>query len=172
MKLEPICLPIREDLKKVEAFIQSQIHSAVPLVTDVAEYVIQNGGKRIRPILCLLAARLAGFSGERAIQSAAALEFMHTASLLHDDVIDNAEIRRGKSSANSRWGNQVSVLVGDFFYCRVCDIFVSQKDLRLLKLITQTMVQTTEGEVLEIAASNNPELTEDQYLEIIKNKTA
>lgn len=172
MSLEHICLHIRDDLAKVEDVIQDQIRSDVPFVTHVAEYIVNNAGKRLRPILCLLSAKLAGYTGDKAINSAVALEFMHTASLLHDDVVDNATIRRGKTSANAKWGNAVSVLVGDFFYCRVCEIFVAQQDLRLLKLITHTMLRTTEGEVLEISRNNDVSTTEEEYLQVLHKKTA
>ncbi|MDO8462181.1 MAG: polyprenyl synthetase family protein [Deltaproteobacteria bacterium] len=171
-ELEPFCLSIREDLLKVEALMQRELQSNVPFVRHVSEYIITNGGKRLRPILVLLSAKIAGYSGDSAIHCAAALEFMHTASLLHDDVVDNADLRRGKSSANAIWGNHVSVLVGDFFYCRACDILVGQKNLSILKKVTDTMVETTEGEVLEIAKSNSMDITEEDYLQIITRKTA
>lgn len=172
MELAPIALPVREELEKVEELMQLKLHSSVPFVRHVTEYVLKNGGKRLRPLLTLLSARIAGSQGEAAIQSGAALEFMHTASLLHDDVIDNAELRRGKVSTNARWGNQVSVLVGDFFYCRACDILVSLKNLQILKLVTDAMIETTEGEVLEIAKSNSMDVNEEDYLQIVTHKTA
>ncbi len=172
MTLEEICLPIKKELAQVEQIVQQNITSSVSFVTDIAEYVIRNGGKRLRPALCLFSSRLAGATGPQVIDCAAAMEFFHTATLMHDDVIDNAELRRGKSSANSRWGNHVSVLVGDFFYCQASKLLVGTGNLRIIKQITQTMLATTEGEILEISKSKDLETTEEDYLQVIINKTA
>lgn len=170
--LDEICLPIKAELQEVEETIQSKLHSGVPFVSNVAEYVIQKAGKRLRPILCLFSARLAGVTGREMIHCAAAMEFFHTATLMHDDVIDSAGLRRGKISANSRWGNQVAVLVGDFFYCRASDLLVSTRNLRIIQLITRVMQVTTEGEILEISKSNDLGTTEEDYLKIVEEKTA
>lgn len=172
MHLEEICLPIKKDLAEVEAVIQRHIASSVAYVTSIAEYVIRNGGKRLRPILCLFASRLAGASGPKVIECAAAMEFFHTATLMHDDVIDNAKIRRGKSSTNNKWGNQVAVLVGDFFYCQASSLLVGTGSLKVIELVTKAMLSTTEGEILEIAKSNDLGTTEEDYLKIITDKTA
>ncbi len=172
MTLEEICLPIKSDLQGIEKVIQAKCASSFPFVTHVAEYVARNGGKRLRPILCLLSSRLAGASGPETIDCAAAMEFFHTATLMHDDVIDDADIRRGKQSANSRWGNQVSVLVGDFFYCRASSLLVGTGNMRIIRLITNVMRITTEGEILEISKSNDLQTTEEDYLSIVEQKTA
>lgn len=172
MNLEEICLPIKQDLAEVEAVIRRHLSSPVTFVTDVAEYVIRNGGKRLRPILCLFSSRVAGASGPKVIECAAAMEFFHTATLMHDDVIDNAEIRRGKPSANSRWGNHVAVLVGDFFYCRASALLVGTNNLRIIQLVTKAMLSTTEGEILEISKSNDLATLEEDYLRIVRDKTA
>lgn len=172
MNLEEICLPIKKDLAEVESVIQRHTGSSVSYVTSIAEYVIKNGGKRLRPILCLFASRLAGATGPKVVDCAAAMEFFHTATLMHDDVIDNAKIRRGKTSANSRWGNQVAVLVGDFFYCQASSLLVGTGNLRIIKLVTNAMLATTEGEILEISKSNDLATTEEDYLKIVTEKTA
>ncbi len=172
MNLEEICLPIKRDLAEVEAVIRKHITSDVTFITEIAEYVIRDGGKRLRPILCLLSSRLAGASTEKAIHCAAAMEFFHTATLMHDDVIDNAKLRRGKVSTNNRWGNQVAVLVGDFFYCQASTLLVSTGNLKVIEMVTNAMLATTEGEILEIAKSNDITTTEEDYLKIITDKTA
>ncbi|MBI2082471.1 MAG: polyprenyl synthetase family protein [Deltaproteobacteria bacterium] len=172
MNLEELCLPIKSELSEVDRTIQANLVSSSPFVTDIAQYVAQNGGKRLRPILCLLSSRISGARDKRIIESAVAMEFFHTATLMHDDVIDNAELRRGKTSANSRWGNQIAVLVGDFFYCRASDLLVGLRDLRVIELITRIMQITTEGEIFEIVKSNDLNCTEDDYLKIVRGKTA
>ncbi len=170
--LEEICLPIRQDLEKVEEVIQNHLHSSVPFVTNIAEYVIKNGGKRLRPVLSLLSSRLAGASGQKVYDCAAAMEFFHTATLMHDDVIDSAKLRRGKPSANAQWGNQVAVLVGDFFYCQASSLLVGTDNINIIRLITKAMLATTEGEILEISKSNDLATLEEDYLKIIHDKTA
>lgn len=172
MQLEQIGVPIKEDLAHVEAAMRDHARSNIPLVTEVAEYIIANGGKRLRPVLCLLACKLVGYTGEKAIQCAAGLEFIHTASLLHDDVIDHAELRRGRPSANTKWGNHISVLVGDFFYCKSSDAFVRTGQIEIVKMITDTITRTTEGEAFETIKSNDIEIQEADYLQIIADKTA
>lgn len=172
MKLEEICLPIKSELQEVNRVIQEKLASPVPFVTHVAEYVVQNGGKRLRPVFCLLASRLAGAGGQKMTDCAAAMEFFHTATLMHDDVIDNADLRRGKPSSNSRWGNQVAVLVGDFFYCRASDLLVGTGNLKIIELITRVMRITTEGEISEVSKSNDLGTTEEDYLRIAEEKTA
>lgn len=172
MNLEEICLPIKQDLAEVESVIQSHTASSVSYVTSIAEYVIKNGGKRLRPMLCLFASRLAGATGPKVIDCAAAMEFFHTATLMHDDVIDNAKIRRGKVSTNNRWGNQVAVLVGDFFYCQASSLLVGTGNLKIINVVTKAMLATTEGEILEISKSNDLGTAEEDYLKIVTDKTA
>jgi len=172
VQLEEVCLPIKKDLEDVEAAIQRHITSSVAYVTSIAEYVVKNGGKRLRPILCLFSSRLAGASGPKVVDCAAAMEFFHTATLMHDDVIDNAKLRRGKPSTNNKWGNQVAVLVGDFFYCQASSLLVGTGNMKIIKMVTQAMLSTTEGEILEISKSNDLATTEEDYLKIITDKTA
>ena len=154
--------------------IERHIASSVSFVTTIAEYVVRNGGKRLRPVLCLFASRMAGagMNDQRVINCAAAMEFFHTATLMHDDVIDSASLRRGKASANSRWGNHVSVLVGDFFYCQASALLVGTGNMKIIRLITEAMRATTEGEILEIAKSNDLATSEEDYLKIVTEKTA
>jgi octaprenyl-diphosphate synthase len=172
MNLEEICLPIKSELAQLDKVIQEKLSSSVPFVTHVAEYVARNGGKRLRPVLCLFSSKLAGTSDKKTIDCAAAMEFFHTATLMHDDVIDGADLRRGKVATNSRWGNQVAVLVGDFFYCRASDLIVGTEDLRIIRLITNAMRITTEGEIFEISKSSDLKTTKEDYLKIVEEKTA
>ncbi|MBX7147992.1 polyprenyl synthetase family protein [bacterium] len=172
MDIKEICIPIAADIKHLDEFMSASLVSKVPFVQGVVEYVIQNGGKRLRPILTILSSKVCGARDDSGVRVGAAIEFLHTASLLHDDVIDNAQIRRGKKSANNNWGNQVSVLVGDFFYCRAMDILVNQGSLKVLRVITDAVTTTTEGEIFEITKTNDVELTEADYMKIIDGKTA
>src|SRR3990167_840799 len=122
MDLRDICLTMRQEIDELEKIVHANLSSTVPFVENVVGYVIHNGGKRLRPILTLITSKLSGYKGRASLEIGAAIEFMHTASLLHDDVIDSAPMRRGRETTNRKWGNQVSVLVGDFFYCRAMDI--------------------------------------------------
>lgn len=159
-------------MAQLEAVLAEHLKSNVPFVQGVVDYVVANGGKRIRPILTLLSAKLSGYQGDAALKLGCSLEFMHTATLLHDDVIDNADLRRGRLSTNSKWGNQVGVLVGDFFYCRAMDILVAQGNFKILKVVTDAISVTTEGEIFEVTKSNDPSATEAEYMKIITDKTA
>lgn len=170
--LTDILSPIQSDVQKLESILVELLDSQVPFVKSVAEYVIQNGGKRLRPLLTVLCGRLCGYTGLSAYRMGACIEFIHTASLLHDDVIDHATVRRGKASANHKWGNEVSVLVGDFFYCRASQILTEQRDWKILKAVTDAITILTEGEVLEITTNAEGQTTQDQYLKIIECKTA
>lgn len=172
MSLKEICLPIQSEVAELESVIKSNLSSDVAFVESVVDYVIQNGGKRLRPILTILSSKLSGFQGKESLQIGASIEFMHTASLLHDDVLDNAQIRRGRPSVNKKWGNHVSVLVGDFFYCRAMDILVKHGDLQILRVVTDAVTHLTEGEILEILKSNDLNTSEDDYLKVVKGKTA
>ncbi len=172
MHLEQILLSIRDDLEAAERVIVERSITTVPTITQVVQYIINNGGKRIRPALTILAARVTGYTGDAAPKVGASIEMVHTASLLHDDVVDNAPTRRGRASANSKWGNQISVLVGDFFWCKACEIIVDLGHHRILRTITDSIVGTTEGEVLELVKNNDVNISEEDYLKIIQHKTA
>lgn len=170
--IQSLLLPVQPEIEKMETHLFQLLDSQVPFVRSVAEYILKNGGKRLRPILTVIASKMSGYTGEKAYNMAGCIEFIHTASLLHDDVIDKAEIRRGKPSANAKWGNHVSVLVGDFFYCRASQLLTEQGDLKILKVVTDSITALTEGEVLEIVTNNDYHTDHQTYLEIIKNKTA
>src|SRR3989344_1002707 len=172
MPLETFTIPVARQLQEVERVLATQLTSEVPLVTQVVQYIIQNGGKRLRPLLTLLSAKLSGYQGETSIKLAAAMEMIHTASLLHDDVIDDAGLRRGKSSAKAKWGNSISVLVGDFFWCKMSQIIVEHGCLRTLKVVTDTITATTESEILEITKHSDFSITQETYLQILRGKTA
>lgn len=170
--LEKFALPVLEDFKKVEGVLQSSLDSEISLVRTASHYIVENGGKRIRPLITLLCTRLSGYRGDAAPKLAAAMELIHTATLLHDDVIDEAQLRRGKPSANTKWGIPVSVLVGDYFWLRGSQLLVSHGDLKVLQVIVQTIIETTEAEVLEITRHSDLDLDEETYFKIIRGKTA
>ena len=140
---------IGEDLKNVELQFKKDLQSDVPLIRKVGEYVLASGGKRIRPALLLLSASLCGYNGDRSVPLASVIEFIHTATLLHDDVVDNANLRRGIASANTLWGNEASVLVGDFLFSKSFSLMVADGDLRVLKLLSGATTIIAEGEVLQ-----------------------
>ncbi len=170
--MEAVLELIGEDLKNVELQFKKDLHSDVPLIKKVSEYVISSGGKRIRPMLLILSAYLSGYRGNRHVSIASVIEFIHTATLLHDDVVDNANLRRGLASANSLWGNQASVLVGDFLYCRSFALMVADGDLQILKLLANATTVLSEGEVLQLIYTKNPDITEKQYIDVVRCKTA
>ncbi len=170
--LKDIVRLVEEDLARVEVVFAEQVRSDVRLVGEIGRYVQEGGGKRVRPALLLLAARLCGFRGERAIVLASTVEFIHTASLLHDDIIDEATTRRGRRSVNSRWGNDITVLAGDFLYTKSMAMALSQDNLRVLRLLSDVTLRLIEGEILEIERNGRLEVTPQDHLEIIRRKTA
>jgi octaprenyl-diphosphate synthase len=163
---------IEEDLKRVELQFIKNLQSEVPLIRKVAEYVFASGGKRIRPILLLLSARLCEYSGDNHVAIASVIEFIHTATLLHDDVVDNAHLRRGIASANTLWGNEASVLVGDYLFSKSFSILVANGDLNLLQAMSNATTVIAEGEVLQLISMSDLDITEERYIEVIKSKTA
>jgi octaprenyl-diphosphate synthase len=164
--------PIQDDLKRVEALISARLESDVPLVRQVAEYIVVSGGKRLRPALLLLACGAAGFRGETRFQLAAVVEFIHTATLLHDDVVDESKLRRGRETANAAFGNAASVLVGDFLYSRAFQMMVEASDMRVMEVLAEATNTIAGGEVLQLMGSHDPEVDEARYLEVIRRKTA
>ncbi len=169
--LEALALQLKDQLALVEIEIQKNLRSHVPTVTQIAEHIVMSGGKRLRPILCILAAQALGYTGPRVLTLATAIEYIHTATLLHDDVIDNAQLRRGRPSCNAIWDNKMSVLVGDFLYCQASSLIARDGDLKVLRSITDATTNTTEGEVLEITKSRDLKLGEPEYFKIIEFKT-
>ena len=163
---------IGEDLKNVELQFKKDLQSDVPLIRKVGEYVLASGGKRIRPALLLLSASLCGYNGDRSVPLASVIEFIHTATLLHDDVVDNANLRRGIASANTLWGNEASVLVGDFLFSKSFSLMVADGDLRVLKLLSGATTIIAEGEVLQLVCTSDLDVSTERYIEVVKSKTA
>lgn len=172
MDMNDVLQLMDEDLKKVELQFQENLRSDVSLIPTVGRYVLRSGGKRVRPLLVLLTARLCGYRGERAVPLASIVEFIHTATLLHDDVVDNADLRRGKDSANAVWGNEASVLVGDFLFSKSFSLMVADGDLRVLRAMSDATTHMAEGEVLELLKTSDLGTLEQEYLEVVTNKTA
>ena len=162
----------KEDIIKTENLFKDNLVSDVYLIEKVGEYILNSGGKRLRPLMLLLSSRLCGYRGSEHIKMAAVVEFIHTATLLHDDVVDNANLRRGKSSANNVWGNGSSVLVGDYLLSKAFSIAVRNGDLRVMKVLADTTTRMAEGEVAQLIKHSDTDTTEDEYLDVITNKTA
>ncbi|MGN7918581.1 polyprenyl synthetase family protein [Lysobacter sp. 22409] len=162
----------RDDMAAVDALIRRRLSSDVVLINQVAEYIVGAGGKRLRPMLLLLAAGALNHRGRDAHQLAAVVEFIHTATLLHDDVVDESDLRRGRKTANAVWGNAASVLVGDFLYSRSFQLMVELDRLEVMKILADTTNQIAEGEVLQLLHVRNPDTDETAYLRVIERKTA
>ena len=161
-----------DDMRAVNTLIQQRLHSDVALVNQLSHYIINSGGKRLRPLLALICARACGYSGERHVDVAAIIEFIHTATLLHDDVVDESDLRRGKETANNVWGNQAAVLVGDFLYSRSFEMMVDVGSMRVMQILASTTNVIAEGEVLQLLNCHDPDTTEERYMEVIHSKTA
>lgn len=163
---------IEKDLKKLERSIDKLITTKIHVIKEIVNYIIKSGGKRVRPILVILSSRLCGYKGEKHIPYAAIIEFIHTATLLHDDVVDNAKTRRGFSTVNTVWGNEPSVLVGDFLYSKSFELMAREGNDTILQVISSATTALSEGEILEIVKTADIGTTEEEYLQIIGNKTA
>jgi len=163
---------ISDDMRVVDALILRRLESDVVLINQIGHYIVQSGGKRLRPMLVLLAARACGYSGDRHIDLATVIEFIHTATLLHDDVVDASELRRNQETANAVWGNEASVLVGDFLYSRAFEMMVDVGLMRVMEVMSHATNRIAEGEVLQLLNCNDPNTSEAKYLEVIKRKTA
>ncbi len=168
-QLNPLIEP---QFDAVTDYILNNLGSNVPLVEKIAHHIVEGGGKRLRPLLVLLAANAAGYKGEQHIPLAAVIEFIHTATLLHDDVVDNSELRRGNATANAQWGNAPSVLVGDFLYSRSFQIMVEIGCMEIMQVISHATTIIAEGEVLQLLNQRNPDTSEESYLQVILGKTA
>ncbi|TAL42316.1 MAG: octaprenyl diphosphate synthase [Methylovulum sp.] len=158
--------------KAIDQLIVNELSSDVVLINQMGHYIVGNGGKRLRPMLLLLAAKALGGVDSKHLIMAAVIEFIHTATLLHDDVVDESDLRRGKESANAVWGNAASVLVGDYLYSRAFEMMVRTGNMRVMEILSKTTTAIAEGEVLQLLNCNNPETTEAKYLEVIARKTA
>ncbi|WP_203301785.1 octaprenyl diphosphate synthase [Marinobacter sediminum] len=163
---------VADDFSRVNDLIIQRLSSDVPLVEKIAQYIIESGGKRLRPLLVLLSSQAAGYNGNNHLKLAAVIEFLHTATLLHDDVVDTSDMRRGRSTANARWGNAPSVLVGDFLYARAFEMMVELESLPIMNVLSHATAVIAEGEVMQLMNVKNPDLTEEQYMKVIHNKTA
>ncbi len=172
MQIQQIMAPVAADFKAVDTEIHKQLSSKVPLVEKIAEYIIDSGGKRMRPLLVLLTARACGYQADRHVELATIIEFIHTATLLHDDVVDASGMRRGKPTSNAKWGNAPSVLVGDFLYSRAFEMMVDIGSLDVMSILSKATNVIAEGEVLQLTNVGNPDVTEDGYMAVIKGKTA
>jgi octaprenyl-diphosphate synthase len=170
--LDRLTALLEADLALVNTLILKRMHSQVALIPQLAGHIIAAGGKRLRPMLTLATARMCGYRGERHIALAAAVEFIHTATLLHDDVVDASDLRRGLATANAVWGNKPSVLVGDFLFSRAFELMVEDGCLRVLDILSKASAVIAEGEVLQLVTSNDLETSEASYLEVINAKTA
>jgi octaprenyl-diphosphate synthase len=164
--------PVADDMRRVDALIRQRLDSDVALVRQVAQYIVAAGGKRLRPALLLLAAGACGFRGEARLTLAAVIEFIHTATLLHDDVVDESQLRRGRRTANAAFGNAASVLVGDFLYSRAFQMMVELENMRVMHVLADATNAIAAGEVMQLMASRDPELDEARYLDVIRRKTA
>jgi octaprenyl-diphosphate synthase len=164
--------PIRGDLKEVEKEFTRQLQSQVSVIPQIADYIKDGGGKRIRPAVLLMAARMAGYSGERAVLYASVLEFIHTATLVHDDIIDEAELRRGREAVHTKWGNHLTVLFGDFLYLKSMSMALSVDNLEIVRLLCDVTLRIVEGEIYQLTKNGVVELSEEEHFDIVRRKTA
>ncbi|HHZ6806069.1 TPA: octaprenyl diphosphate synthase [Morganella morganii] len=172
MNSEQIIALTADDMTAVNQKIQKQLTSDVSLINQLGYYIISGGGKRIRPMIAVLTGRALGYDGDKHIQVAALIEFIHTATLLHDDVVDESDMRRGKQTANEVFGNAASVLVGDFIYTRSFQMMTDLDSMRVLKLMSEATNVIAEGEVLQLMNCNDPDISEADYMQVIYSKTA
>ena len=172
MDISAIRAPVAEDMRAVDALILQQLHSDVALINQIGHYLVNSGGKRLRPLLVLLAARACSYTQDRHIDLAAIVEFIHTATLLHDDVVDGSELRRNRDTANAVWGNEASVLVGDFLYSRAFEMMVAVERMRVMDILSHATNRIAEGEVLQLLNAHDPDTSEARYMEVIDRKTA
>ena len=170
--LDTLTALVADDLKAVNALIVHRMHSPVALIPQLAGHIVAAGGKRLRPILTLASAHMCGYSGLRHIALATCVEFIHTATLLHDDVVDHSELRRGLASANAVWGNKTSVLVGDFLFARSFELMIEDGSLEILAILSHASSVIAEGEVAQLVTANDTETSESAYMDVIKAKTA
>ncbi|MEX1032332.1 MAG: polyprenyl synthetase family protein [Cellvibrionaceae bacterium] len=168
----PFHAPVQNDFEAVNQLIVEQLHSDVGLVENIGHYLVDAGGKRLRPLLVLLASRALGYQQCEHLKLAAIIEFIHTATLLHDDVVDVSNLRRGRLTANAKWGNAPSVLVGDFLYSRAFQLMVNIGNMNIMRILADTTNTISEGEVQQLVNARNPEVGEAAYLDVIHKKTA
>ncbi len=163
---------MQDEMVQVYNVMLAKMHSKVYLIQELADYLVSAGGKRLRPLLTLACARMFGYQGSKHIDLAASIEFIHTATLLHDDVVDNSDIRRGKDTANIVWGNQASVLVGDFLFSRAFQLMTDAGNIKVLSLLSNASAMIAEGEVMQLTNSYSLDISEQQYYQVVNSKTA
>jgi len=172
LNIEAVNQLVAADMQAVNALIQKKLFSEVALINEISHYIINSGGKRLRPVLVLLSARAFSYEGDQHYNLAAIVEFIHTATLLHDDVVDASDRRRGKDTANALWGNEAAVLVGDFLYSRAFQMMVEANRMRIMQILSDATNTIAEGEVLQLLNCHDPDTTEQRYLDVIHCKTA
>jgi octaprenyl-diphosphate synthase len=170
--LAQIFEPIRDDLEAVEQEFVRHIQSRVALIPEMGRYIQKSGGKRVRPAVLLMAARLSGYTGERAVLYASVVEFIHTATLVHDDIIDGADLRRGRMAVHSRWGNDITVLLGDYLYIKSMALALTHDSLDLVRVLCDVTLHMIEGELYQLTKNGDAAITEDEHFDIIRRKTA
>jgi octaprenyl-diphosphate synthase len=170
--LSQIFEPIRADLERVDSEFGRQIQSQVELIPKIGKYIQTSGGKRIRPAVLLMASRLAGYEGDRGVLYAAVVEFIHTATLVHDDIIDDSEVRRGRLAVHSRWGNDITVLLGDYLYIKSMALALTHDTLDLVRLLCDVTLKMIEGELYQLTKNGDADITEEEHFDIIRRKTA
>ncbi len=172
MHIDQIKTLAQSEMQAVDSIIQQSLHSDVVLINQLADYIIKSGGKRLRPLVVVLSALSCGYHGKHHQMLAAVVEFIHTATLLHDDVVDDSDLRRGKDTANAVWGNAASVLVGDFLYSRAFEMMVSVQQMRVMEILSHTTNTIAKGEVMQLMNCRNPKITQQDYMRVITRKTA
>ena len=170
--LSTLLAPVAEDMRRVDALIRQRLESDVALVREIADYIVRGGGKRLRPALVLLSAGACGCRGEERLELATVVEFIHTATLLHDDVVDESALRRGRRTANAEFGNAAAVLVGDFLYSRAFQMMVGVQSMPVMRVLADATNTIAEGEVLQLMNCRDPDVDEARYLDVIRRKTA
>lgn len=164
--------PVRADLEAVEREFARQVQSQIHVIPEIGNYLLKSGGKRVRPAVLLMCARLCGYTGQRAVLNAAVVEFIHTATLVHDDIIDDADVRRGRKAVHSQWGNDVTVLAGDFLYIKSMAMALSQDTLDIVRMLCDVTLRMIEGEIYQLTKNGVVDLSEEEHFEIIRRKTA
>src|SRR5437763_10330499 len=172
LALSQIFDPIRADLEEVDQEFGRHIQSQVDLIPKIGRYIQTSGGKRLRPAVLLMAARLSGYQGDRAILYAAVVEFIHTATLVHDDIIDDSDLRRGRLAVHSRWGNDITVLLGDYLYIKSMAMALTHDELEIIRLLCDVTLRMIEGELYQLTKNGDAEITEDEHFDIMRRKTA
>jgi len=172
LALAQIFEPIRADLERVDHEFGRHVQSQVDLIPKIGQYIQTSGGKRIRPAVLLMASRLCGYTGDRSILYAAVVEFIHTATLVHDDIIDDSDLRRGRLAVHSRWGNDITVLLGDYLYIKSMALALTHDALEIIRLLCEVTLRMIEGELYQLTKNGDADITEDEHFDIIRRKTA